>query len=317
MTTSTEEVHAFDRKVAFSRNLGLVTPTESDTLARSRVAIAGLGGVGGAHLEVLARQGIGGFTLADPDTFEMANINRQFGATCGTFGRRKTEVSAQRILDINPTTQIRILEGGIRAENMSSFLKDVDLVIDALDAFLIEPRRLLYRAARAKGIPVVAAGPLGFGATLLVFTPKGMDFDSYYGLSDGMTWEEQFARFILGTSPRAFHTAYLDMNYVSLKEKRGPSSSIGVTLCASLVGTEVLRLLLGWDGVRAAPLYAHYDARRRKWYEGRLRGGNGHPLQRLKLMVLRHRLKKLTLRDGSSSPGEFSIEEKGELQRTK
>lgn len=283
----------FDRDIAFSRNLGLVSPAESAILAGSRIAIAGLGGVGGAHLEVLARQGIGGFTLADPDTFEMANINRQFGATCPSFGLKKTEVSARRIHDINPTAQIRILEGGVTLENVEDFLNGANLVIDALDAFVIAPRRLLYQAAREKGIPVVAAGPLGFGATLLVFTPEGMSFDDYYGIRERMTWKEQFARFILGTSPQAFHTAYLDLNYVSLEKKRGPSSSIGVTLCASVAGMEVLRLLLGWRGVRAVPLYAHYDARRRKWHEGYLRWGNRHPLQRIKLWVLRQRLKYL------------------------
>lgn len=293
MNTLTEGEHAFDRKVAFSRNLGLVTPAESDTLARSRVAIAGLGGVGGAHMEVLARQGIGGFTLADPDTFEMANINRQFGATCGTFGRRKTEVSAQRILDINPTTQITVMEEGIRPDNLDIFLKDAKVVIDGLDAFLIDTRRSLYRSARDRGIPVVAAGPLGFGATLLVFTPDGMAFDDYYGLEDGMAWDEQFARFLLGTSPKAFHLPYLDVSYVDVKKHRGPSSSIGVTLCAAVVGMETLRLLLGWAGVRPAPMYAQYDARRRKWHEGHLWGAHRHPLQKLKLAIFRRRLQKL------------------------
>ena len=281
----------FEREIAFSRNLGLVTRGESETLAQSRVAIAGLGGVGGAHLEVLARQGIGAFTLADPDTFELANMNRQFGATFLTLGCSKADISARRVRDINPSAQVTVLREGVSAETMDAFLDGVSVVIDALDAFLIDTRQLLYRAARAKGIPVVAAGPLGFGATLLVFTPQGMSFDEYYGIEEGMDWEEQFARFILGTSPKALHVPYLDMNFVNLKEHRGPSSSVGVTLCAAVAGMEVLRLLLGWDGVRPAPLYAQYDARRGKWGEGRLRGGNHHPLQRLKLIVLRKRLK--------------------------
>lgn len=292
MTLPPESV-AFDRRVAFSRNLGLVTPAEAETLSRARVAIAGLGGVGGAHLEVLARQGIGAFTLADPDTFEMANINRQFGATCSSFGMGKATVSARRVHDINPSAQITVMEEGIRPDNMDTFLKDVKVVIDGLDAFLIDARRLLYRSARAKGIPVVAAGPLGFGATLLVFTPDAMAFDDYYGLKDGMPWDEQFARFLLGTSPKAFHVPYLDLSYVNVKEHRGPSSSIGVTLCAAVVGMETLRLLLGWRGVRPVPRYAQYDARRRKWHEGHLWGAHRHPLQKLKLAIFRRRLQKL------------------------
>lgn len=68
-----------------------------------------------------------------------------------------------------------------------------------------------------------------------------------------MAWDEQFARFLLGTSPKAFHLPYLDVSYVDVKKHRGPSSSIGVTLCAAVVGMETLRLLSGWAGVRPAP----------------------------------------------------------------
>lgn len=293
MTPVTEGAESFDRKVAFSRNLGLVTPSEAEVLARSRVALAGLGGVGGAHLEVLARQGIGAFTLADPDTFEQANTNRQFGSTVSTWGINKVDVSAQRARDINPTVSLSVFKKGVGPDTIDAFLSGTDVVVDALDAFEIDARRLLYRASRARGIPVVAAGPLGFGATLLVFTAEGMSFDRYYGLEDGMDQEEQFARFIIGTSPRAFHLAYLDLSYVEPQKRRGPSSSIGVTLCAAAAGTEVLRLLLRWGHVRPAPFYAQYDLRRRKWHAGRQWGGNWNLFQRLKLAYLRRRLKQL------------------------
>lgn len=283
----------FDRRIAFSRNLGLLTLEEAELLAQSTVAIAGLGGVGGAHLEVLARQGIGGFTLADPDTFEQANLNRQFGAVVSTLGESKTAVCSRRALDINPSARVTVLPEGVTEKNVDSFLSGANIVIDALDAFLIAPRRLLYRAARAKNIPVLAAGPLGFGATMLVFMPSGLSFDDYYGIAEGMPWEEQFARFILGTSPKALHVGYLDMSYVNLKEHRGPSSSVGVTLCAAAVGMETLRLLLGWDGVRPVPCYAQIDLRNRVWAQKRLWGGNRHPLQKIKIAIFQKRLKTL------------------------
>lgn len=290
MTPITGGAESFDRGVAFSRNLGLVSPSDAEILARSRVAIAGLGGVGGAHLEVLARQGIGGFSLADPDTFEQANTNRQLGSTLSTWGMNKADVSARRAQDINPTVSLTVLKEGVTPDNIDTFLRGADVLMDALDAFEINTRRLLYQTAQARGIPVVAAGPLGFGATLLVFTPEGMSFDRYYDLNDGLDQDEQFARFIVGTSPRAFHLAYLDLSYVNLKERRGPSSSIGVTLCAAAAATEVLRLLLRWGNVRPAPFYAQYDLRRKKWHEGRLLGGNRNLFQRFKLAILRRRL---------------------------
>ena len=78
----------FDYAAAFSRNLGLVDPEEQETLKKSRVAIAGLGGVGGVHLTTLARMGIGRIRIADFDHFEIHNINRQAGATVSTLRRK-------------------------------------------------------------------------------------------------------------------------------------------------------------------------------------------------------------------------------------
>ena len=71
----------FDYHEAFSRNLGWVTEAEQETLRNKRIAIAGMGGVGGSHLLTLTRLGIGAFNLADFDQFELANFNRQAGAS--------------------------------------------------------------------------------------------------------------------------------------------------------------------------------------------------------------------------------------------
>lgn len=281
----------FDPAEAFSRNLGLVNERENLRLRDACVALPGLGGVGGAHLEVLARQGIGRFILADPDRYETANLNRQFGATVETLGRSKVEVSAERVRAINPAAEVRVMPEALHAGNMASFLTGADIVVDGLDAFAIEARRALYREARRRGIPVVAAGPFGFGCTILVFDPNGMTFDDYYDLKDVQSPEEQFARFVVGTSPRALHAEYLDVSYVDVSRQRAPSSSVGVAMAAAAAATEVLRWLLGWPGRRAAPAYAQYDLRRRRWIEGRLWGGNRHPLQRLKRAFLVRRLR--------------------------
>src|SRR3954454_15572117 len=84
----------FSYDEAFSRHRGLIDPREQEKLRRSRVAIVGMGGVGGIHLLTLARLGIGSFHVADPDSFELANFNRQAGATMPGLGRPKVEVMA-------------------------------------------------------------------------------------------------------------------------------------------------------------------------------------------------------------------------------
>ncbi len=74
---------------AFSRNIGLLTQAEQDKLANAKVAIPGMGGVGGVHLITMTRTGVGNFHIADFDTYEPANINRQFGARVPDFGRSR------------------------------------------------------------------------------------------------------------------------------------------------------------------------------------------------------------------------------------
>src|SRR5690349_3872351 len=98
---------AFDPHIAFSRTLGLVTRGEMEKLHQKTVAIAGLGGVGGSHLLTLARLGIGSFHLADFDSFDLENFNRQAGANVSTVGRPKLEVMSEMARLINPGLTIR------------------------------------------------------------------------------------------------------------------------------------------------------------------------------------------------------------------
>ena len=88
-------MESFSYEVAFARNLGLVSDVEQARLKNARIGLPGLGGVGGAHLQALARMGIQHFHLADPDLFEVVNFNRQLGATMETVGCRKADVIAE------------------------------------------------------------------------------------------------------------------------------------------------------------------------------------------------------------------------------
>src|SRR6185312_10490183 len=105
--------HPFSYHEAFARNIGWVTRAEQNILRSKRVAIAGMGGVGGVHLLTLARLGIGAFHIADFDTFDIANFNRQVGATVSTLGRAKAEVLAEMARDINPELQIKSFPDGV------------------------------------------------------------------------------------------------------------------------------------------------------------------------------------------------------------
>ena len=126
----------FDHAEAFSRNIGWLTRQEQDALRHKRVAIAGLGGVGGVHLLTLCRLGIGQFHLADFDRFDLANFNRQAGATVSTLGQSKLDVMIRQAREINPGLEIRGFSDGVTADNLGAFLDGVDLYMDGLDFFV-------------------------------------------------------------------------------------------------------------------------------------------------------------------------------------
>lgn len=295
-------MNGFDYDVAFTRNLGLVSAPEQRRLRRSRVAIIGAGGVGGVHAVTLARMGVGHFRLIDPDTFGMANFNRQIGATLQTRGQPKASVTAAQIAAINPEAEVQAFDTALDGENVHEFLSGVDLVLDGIDFFSPDARLVAYRAARQRGIPVVGSGPIGMSATMHVFTPSGMSFERYYDLRPGMSRLEQLVAFLVGQTPRMSQRPYLDMRHANLSAEYGPSLGATCMLCAGVVGIESLRILLGRPGIKPAPHYYQFDAYRRRFYQGYLRWGNRHPWQRLKRLVVKRMVsKQLSLEGGDAS----------------
>ena len=280
----------FQYGAAFSRNLGLIQPDEQRRLQASTVAIAGLGGVGGVHLTTLARMGIGRFHLADFDCFEMENMNRQVGACLSTLGRRKTDVMAEMLADINPDAEVKIYAEGIQPGNVASFLDGVDVAVDALDYFAVDARTIFYRTARERGIPVVAAGPIGCSAALLVFLPGGMSWHEYFAMDLAKDDVDKHVLFLIGTAPKGTQMSYLDRRYVDLAAQRGPSLALAVQLCAGAAAAETMKLLLKRGRVLAAPYYQQLDPYTQQYVIGKLRWGNRGPVQRWKYRRIRHML---------------------------
>ena len=280
----------WDYATAFSRNLGLISPAEQERLHTSRVAIPGMGGVGGVHLLTLARLGVGRFRIADPDSFDLANINRQFGAELSSLGRNKAGVMAERVRAINPELEVEVYDEPITAGNAGRFLEGADILLDGIDFFAFVERRLLFAEARQRGLWGITAGPIGFSAAWLLFDPAGMAFEKYFDLREGMAPVDQFASFLVGLTPRGTHFPYLDLSYVDRRTGRGPSAGLACMLCAGVAAAETLKILLGRGPLRPAPCYAQFDAYRGLFRRGRIRWGNRHPVQRLKRAFLRRKM---------------------------
>ncbi|MHB1186274.1 ThiF family adenylyltransferase [Thiobacillus sp.] len=281
---------SFSYAEAFSRNIGWVTRQEQITLRSKRIAIAGLGGVGGVHLLTLCRLGIGGFHLSDYDAFSLVNFNRQAGASVSTLGQVKLDVMTRQALDINPELVVRGFANGVTAENLDDFLDGVDLYIDGLDFFAFEARRRVFDACARKGIPAVTAAPLGMGAAVLNFLPGEMSFEEYFRLADGPEAEMPL-RFLLGLAPTRLQMRYLvDPSAIDLANHKGPSTIMACQLCAGVAATEALKILLGRGTVRAAPKGYHFDAYRNKLALTWRPGGNSNLLQRVLIALAKRKL---------------------------
>ena len=284
---------SFNYQQAFSRNIGWITATEQEILRSKKIAIAGLGGVGGSHLLTLTRLGIGAFHIADFDKFELANFNRQAGATVSHLDKQKASTLADMALDINPELSLTTFPNGVTADNLTEFFTGVDLYVDALDFFAFDARQRVFAHCAENGIPAITAAPLGMGTALLNFLPGKMTFEQYFQL-EGKSETDKILHFLLGLSPRMLQSGYLvDETAVDLLRHKGPSTPMACELCAGVAATQALKILLNRGKVLSAPWGLQFDAYRNKLVKTWRPGGNKNLIQRLGIRFAKHKFARL------------------------
>jgi len=259
------------------------------------VALAGLGGVGGIYAQALARLGVGKFSLADGDTFETANFNRQMGGLVSTVGCNKARALEKQIHEINPDAVVDVWEEHLDAHNIDGFLAGANLVLDGIEAFAVPAHQLLLRKAREANLPVFFGVPLGFSTATLVFDPHGMPAEEYFDWRKGQSAEEQVVNLVLGSSPAVLHLGQFDMRYVDFDRRVGPSHIGACLLCAGVMACEATRLLLKRPGTRCVPAYTQFDPYTGRLRHGTLRWGMRGLWIRFKKYILMRRLKKLQI----------------------
>ena len=140
----------------FSRTRLLLGNAAMEKLKNSRVAVFGIGGVGGYVCEALVRSGVGAFDPIDSDTVSLTNLNRQIIATHKSIGRYKTEVMKERMLDINPDVDVRIHNCFFLPENADSFpFTEYDYVVDAVDT--VTAKIELVMKCKAENVPIISS----------------------------------------------------------------------------------------------------------------------------------------------------------------
>ena len=143
-------------KEQFSRTALIYGEEAISRLEACRVAVFGIGGVGGYVVEALARSGIGALDLIDNDTVCLSNINRQIIATHKTLGRYKVEVAAERIKDINPDCVVRTFVTFFLPETEDQFdFSEYDYVVDAIDT--VSGKLALIEKAKGAGVPIISS----------------------------------------------------------------------------------------------------------------------------------------------------------------
>ena len=144
-----------DELHVFSRAELLLGKEKLDKLRNARVAVFGIGGVGGYVVEALARSGVGAFDLIDSDTVALSNLNRQIIATRDTIGKYKTEIMRERILSICPDTKVEVHNCFYLPETREQFdFTQYDYVVDAVDT--VTAKLELVKRAREAGVPIIS-----------------------------------------------------------------------------------------------------------------------------------------------------------------
>jgi len=163
----------------YVRNRDIISVDEQLTLAQSKVAVVGAGGLGGQVILLLGRIGIGHLVVVDRDVFDETNLNRQVLSNRSNLGHSKADEAASSLEKINPAVDVTALKMRLEASNAKSVLFGSHVVVDALDS--VGDRLMLEAAAKEIGVPLVHGALAGFQGQLMTIFPEDDGLKRIYG----------------------------------------------------------------------------------------------------------------------------------------
>ena len=247
---------AFSYAEMTTRNAGFVSAEEQARLRASSVFIPGVGGMGGAAFMALVRAGVGRFTIADLDRFEVSNLNRQLFATLDSVGALKAQAAAAAALRINPEVQIRVM-GGEWTGELDAIAGSHDLIVNGMDDAAAGVH--LYRRARAHGRTVIDAYASPLPSVIVVragdprpeerlgYPTRGVDWTAI----DQRMRDECLVReieYVLTHSSSHKHVDLTIAAEVAAGRRSRFSFATMVTMAGTLMAEEAVRQLLGRPG---------------------------------------------------------------------
>ncbi|PIE84144.1 MAG: tRNA threonylcarbamoyladenosine dehydratase [Bacteroidia bacterium] len=218
-------------------------------LRQAHVLVAGLGGVGGAAAETLARAGVGRLTIADADTISVTNINRQLLATHRNIGQQKARVAGERLLSINPRLELEALDEFLRDDRLIEVVRmhPYSAIIDAIDT--LSPKIYLIKTALETGVPLVSS--MGAAGKLDHSQVRTGPFWGVEGCHLARTLRKRFRRMgVLGDFTAVYSTELADpAAVVHCEEEQNKKSRVGVisylpNLFGVMAGAHVVQTIL-------------------------------------------------------------------------
>ncbi len=253
----------------FQRNIGIISKNDREKLKKSKIALLGVGGVGGRFAESLTRLGCENLLIADNGYFDPPDLNRQFSSSVHNLGKSKVSCVKKDLLAINPNLNLIAIKSGITHKNYKEIIDASDLILDGIDINFGIIKQMVNMYAYNNNKVVITSLLVGHGAICLIFNKrKGISHDEYFGLSPNESQKIFLKKFINGIYPNPTSDEYYNDAGIKLMNGMGhiPSSTANTFIAGALVTMAVRSVLLGRPKIPIVPFYQQIDLFDMKYY---------------------------------------------------
>ena len=259
----------FDYQQSFQRNFGVIRPEEREILRKTKIAILGVGGVGGRVVEPLVRLGCENILITDNGIFDPPDLNRQFSSNQRAIDRNKAENVKDALLEINPNLKLEVFTEGVTHENYKYIVDNYEIINDEIDINFGQIKQQINEYAFQQGKPIITSLLVGHGAVCILFQKgKGLSFDEYFGLQPDEDQATFLKKFVDGIYPKHTSDETYNQAVTALMEGKGhvPSSTANTFISGALVVMGIRSLLFNRPKIPFAPYFQQIDLFDMKYY---------------------------------------------------